>query len=97
MAGLITGVSRIVYGHTHIVRHEVIGAIEHLNSGTWSPAFLDVECERPVGQKTFVWIFPGEQGLREAKVMQIKDGQMTEVFAHLGGRADRQRMEDEIE
>lgn len=52
LAALITKVSRICYGHTHIVRHEIIGAVEHLNSGTWSPAFLDVECERPVGQKT---------------------------------------------
>jgi hypothetical protein len=94
MAGLITGVARIVYGHTHIVRHEVIGAIEHLNSGTWSPAFLDVECEKPVGQKTFVWIYPVEGSAREAKVLQIKDGQVTEVFALSGGRADRQQLDE---
>jgi len=92
-AGLITKVSRIVYGHTHVVRHEVIGAIEHLNSGTWSPAFMDVECEKPVGQKTFVWIYPGDAG-RDAKVYQIKSGVISEVFAAAGGKADRQKLEE---
>lgn len=89
LSAMITKVSRIVYGHTHIVRHEMIGAIEHLNCGTWSPAFLDVECEKPIGQKTFVWIFPGEQGQREAKVFQIRDGSASEVFATSGGKTDR--------
>jgi UDP-2,3-diacylglucosamine pyrophosphatase LpxH len=92
LTGMITKVTRVVYGHTHIVRHEMIGAVEHLNSGTWSPAFLDVECERPIGQKTFVWIYPGENG-RQAKVCQIRDGVVSEVFATSGGRADRQKLE----
>jgi len=81
MASIITKVNRIVYGHTHVVRHENIGGIEHLNSGTWSPAFLDVECEKPIDQKTYVWIFSGEKGHREAKVFQFKDGREFEVFA----------------
>ncbi len=81
MAGLITKVSRIVYGHTHHVRHEMIGAIEHLNSGTWSPAFLDVECEKPIGQKTFVWISPATKENREASVKQIRNGEVTDVFS----------------
>lgn len=92
LAGLITKTSRIVYGHTHIVRHETVGAIEHLNSGTWSPAFLDVECEKPVGQKTYVWIYPGEGDRRAAKVYQFKNGVEHEVFA-TGGKADRVRLE----
>ncbi|MEK6554032.1 MAG: hypothetical protein AABZ31_02230 [Bdellovibrionota bacterium] len=97
LAGLITKVSRVVYGHTHIVRHEIVGPIEHLNSGTWSPAFLDVECEHPVGQKTYIWIAPAEEVgpggelTRDAKVFQFKNGQEHEVFAS-GGRADRQLM-----
>jgi len=95
LAGLITKVSRIVYGHTHIVRHEIIGAIEHLNSGTWSPAFLDIECKKPVGQKTFILIEPGPEGVREARVQQIRDGQVSEVFAAVGGRTDRQKMSDQ--
>lgn len=90
LTGLITKVSRVVYGHTHLVRHEIIGPIEHLNSGTWSPAFLDVECEKPVGQKTYVWISPGLEG-REAKVFQFKNGREHEIFAS-GGRSDRQHM-----
>lgn len=58
MSSRITKVRRIVYGHTHLPRHEMIGAVEHLNSGCWSPAFLDVECTKALDQKTFVWISP---------------------------------------
>lgn len=36
----------------------MIGGIEHLNSGTWSPAFKDVECTKAIDQKTCVWIEP---------------------------------------
>ena len=79
MASAITGVNRIVFGHTHQVRHEIIGPVEHLNSGCWSPAFLDVECTKPIDQKTFVWIYPSDSsGIRVASVkkfdeMMIKD------------------------
>ncbi len=93
LTGLIANVTRVVYGHTHVVRHEMIGPIEHLNSGTWSPAFLDVECEKPIGQKTFVWIQPGANGLREARVYQIQNGVVSEVFgAASGGKADREQL-----
>ncbi|MCB0362550.1 MAG: hypothetical protein KDD35_07505, partial [Bdellovibrionales bacterium] len=81
MASMITKVNRIVYGHTHVVRHEIIGNVEHLNSGTWSPAFLDVECEQPIDQKTFVWISPGYKVQREARVYQFKEGKPIEVFS----------------
>lgn len=54
--GAITKVNRVVFGHTHIPRHEIVGAIEHLNSGTWSPAFTDVECTQSVDKKTYIWI-----------------------------------------
>ncbi|MEI7974315.1 MAG: hypothetical protein WCH11_08095, partial [Bdellovibrio sp.] len=54
----ITHRNRIIYGHTHLPRHEMIGGIEHLNSGTWSPAFKDVECTKAIDQKTCVWIEP---------------------------------------
>jgi UDP-2,3-diacylglucosamine pyrophosphatase LpxH len=78
MAGMITGVKRIVFGHTHILRHEMIGAIEHLNPGTWSPAFLDIECTQFQGQKAFVWICPsGEENIRQAKLLNIKDNQVS--------------------
>lgn len=93
LASLITKVSRIIYGHTHVARHEIIGAVEHLNSGTWSPAFLDVECKKPIGQKTFVFIRPDNAGGREANVYQIKNAKVHAVFASQGGKADRQKLE----
>lgn len=74
MESEITGAKRIIYGHTHIVRHEFRGPVEHLNSGTWSPAFKDVECQFPLDQKTFIWISPQDEGLdREAQVFKFKD------------------------
>ncbi|MGZ3773722.1 MAG: metallophosphoesterase [Pseudobdellovibrionaceae bacterium] len=74
MASAITKVQRIVFGHTHHTRHEMIGSVEHLNSGCWSPAFLDVECTKPIDQKTFVWIFPSEQGSRQAELLKFENG-----------------------
>ena len=72
---LITGAARVVYGHTHIPRHETIGAVEHLNSGTWSPAFLDVECTRSMDLKTFVWIEPApDKSTRVASLLTYKSG-----------------------
>jgi UDP-2,3-diacylglucosamine pyrophosphatase LpxH len=76
----ITKTRRVIYGHTHVVRHEVIGAVEHLNSGTWSPGFLDVECTRPYGNKTFVWINPREDGSREAQVLNFELGRVSKAF-----------------
>lgn len=81
MASAITKVKRIVFGHTHHVRHEMIGSVEHLNSGCWSPAFLDVECTDPLDQKTFVWISPTESGGRQADVFKFVDGK-SEVLTH---------------
>lgn len=73
MASAITRVKRIVFGHTHLVRHEMIGPVEHLNSGCWSPAFLDVECTKPVDQKNFIWISPDGEGARKAEVQPFRD------------------------
>jgi UDP-2,3-diacylglucosamine pyrophosphatase LpxH len=74
MASAITKVNRIVYGHTHLIRHEMIGSVEHLNSGCWSPAFLDVECTRALDQKTYVWLRPGLHQQRQAELF-IYDGE----------------------
>lgn len=74
MASAITKVNRIIYGHTHHSRHEMIGAVEHLNSGCWSPAFLDVECTKPLDQKTFIWISSLENGTRRAQLMKFLEG-----------------------
>jgi len=70
----ITRVKRVVYGHTHHARHEIVGEVEHLNSGCWSPAFLDVECTKPYGKKTYVWIEPGEEDRRVAQLREFKRG-----------------------
>ncbi len=69
----ISKVRRIVYGHTHRLRHEIIGVVEHLNSGTWSPAFLDVECTKSLSKQTCVWIEPGPDGKRIASLLEYKD------------------------
>jgi len=81
----ITGVSRIIYGHTHVPRHETIGAVEHLNSGTWSPAFLDVECTKSFDQKTFIWIEPSgtDESARTASLMTYKNGK-AQIFRGSG-------------
>lgn len=79
MSGLITHVTRVIYGHTHEVRHEMIGGMEHLNSGTWSPAFSDVECTIAQDTKTFLWIYP-EGANRSAKVFKFENDQVIEYF-----------------
>ena len=78
-SGLITNVTRVVYGHTHDVRHELIGGMEHLNSGTWSPAFADVDRTVSQDSKTFLWIYPGEAN-RSAKVFKVDDQGISDFF-----------------
>jgi UDP-2,3-diacylglucosamine pyrophosphatase LpxH len=76
MTAVITKTKRVVYGHTHHTRHEIIGSVEHLNSGTWSPAFEDVEYKKPIiDQRSFVWISPGESGKdsgRKAELLKFE-------------------------
>lgn len=85
MASAITRVKRIIYGHTHAVRHEMIGAVEHLNSGCWSPAFLDIECTKPIDQKTYVWIAPTESGERQAELYRFLEGR-SQLYSATGSR-----------
>jgi len=86
MSSAITQTHRIVYGHTHVIRHEIIGAIEHLNPGSWSPAFLDVECTKPIGQKSFVWIQPGSDDIRESHVYQFSGSSSVGLAGRTGLR-----------
>ncbi|MCB0378490.1 MAG: metallophosphoesterase [Bdellovibrionales bacterium] len=81
-AGMITKTSRVIYGHTHEVRHELIGGVEHLNSGTWSPAFEDVECTKSEDAKTFIWIEPQKED-RRAQVFQMVGDQAQPFFRAL--------------
>lgn len=70
----IAQVKRVVYGHTHIARHEYYGFVEHLNSGTWSPAFTDVECTESYERNHYVWIAPSVETpeVRKAHLLQFK-------------------------
>ena len=78
-SGLICDVGRVIYGHTHEVRHELLGAVEHLNSGTWSPSFADVECTVAHDSKTYIWIEPGPSQ-RLAKVLKVEKEGVKEFF-----------------
>ena len=90
MTSRIARVKRIIYGHTHVYRHEHIGNIEHLNSGAWSPMFLDVECTKPFGKKTFILIKPTGSGKdRTASLHEFKDGSSQPLFG-------RQRNEERL-
>lgn len=89
MASTITNVYRVIYGHTHQIRHEMIGAVEHLNSGCWSPAFLDVECTKSIDQKTFVWIEPTENNQRQAHLLIFKNGESQEISRRVAGTGSK--------
>jgi UDP-2,3-diacylglucosamine pyrophosphatase LpxH len=62
VAARIAGVSRVVQGHTHREGHHRMSEIEYLNTGTWSPAYRDVECTEAFGRKCFAWIKPPAGG-----------------------------------
>lgn len=64
----ITGVRRVVLGHTHIERHTWVEGVELLNPGTWSPAFSDVACTQRVGRACYVHLRPKDDGGRDASV-----------------------------
>ncbi len=64
----ITRARRVVYGHTHILMHKNIAGVEHLNAGTWSPAFTDIECTESILQRGYVWI---EQTLLDERRAQL--------------------------
>lgn len=77
----ITGVERVVVGHTHTEGFIDVGGVELINCGTWSPAFKDIECTIPLGQKCFVWIRP-EAGRekRFAELLVWKEGKGSVLF-----------------
>jgi hypothetical protein len=66
-------VSRVVQGHVHLARHTYTEGVEYMNTGTWSPAYRDVECTQPYGRKCFAWIKPGEDGKRVAELYEWKE------------------------
>jgi hypothetical protein len=58
----ITGMKRVVMGHTHEPMALDVGEVEYLNGGFWSAAFADPECTMRQGTQTYVWIRPGPEG-----------------------------------
>lgn len=75
----LTGTQRVVYGHNHHAAHVFLNGIEHLNSGTWSPAFRDIECKQPIGRQTFVWITPQTSGMRKAELFEFLRGKAAKI------------------
>ena len=61
----ITGVRRVVFGHTHVPERRVVGGVDLLNCGFWSPAFAEPECVSRIGTQTFVRIRPRKPGSSE--------------------------------
>ncbi len=78
---MVTGVKRIVYGHTHVAVHAFYGGVEHLNSGTWSPAFTNVECTETSERNTFVWISPTNEDptVRKAELLPFSSRQAENI------------------
>jgi UDP-2,3-diacylglucosamine pyrophosphatase LpxH len=73
LSARITRVKRIVQGHTHLEGHQQVEAVEVLNTGTWSPAYHDVECKQPYGRKCFAWIKPVNGIDRQAELYEWKN------------------------
>ena len=85
IAAQIARVSRVVHGHTHQERHHFFQSVEIINTGTWSPAYLDVECTKPYGRKCFAWIRPNESGSgRTAELVEWKDPGLEVISAEKG-------------
>jgi UDP-2,3-diacylglucosamine pyrophosphatase LpxH len=76
LSAQICQVKRIIQGHTHRELHHMVHGIELLNTGTWSPAYRDVECTEAYGRKCFAWIHPNQEnpsGPRVADLFEWKD------------------------
>ena len=81
IAARIARVNRVVQGHTHLEKHRRLeDGVEYLNTGTWSPAYHDVECTQPYGRKCFAWIRPGAaDGTERAATLYEWKGDHAEV------------------
>jgi UDP-2,3-diacylglucosamine pyrophosphatase LpxH len=75
----IAQVKRVIQGHVHLAQHSRNEGIEYLNTGTWSPAYRDVECTQPYGKKCFAWVKPGPlEGQRIAELYEWKEDRTAE-------------------
>lgn len=80
--GAITETTRVVFGHTHHVKHEILGSIEYLNPGSWSPYFEDVECTKMLTRYAFIIIRKEDEleGKRASRVLEWKGDHYTDYF-----------------
>lgn len=89
----IARVKRVIMGHTHRARREVVHGVEYFNTGHWSPAYADAACTQPLGRNAFAWLAPAPEGPRTAELRVFADGRSTvyapseappPLLAHLG-------------
>ncbi len=66
----ITGIRRIVNGHTHEASHSMFGDIEYFNTGFWSAPCINIDCSRREQNRHFVWLRPKSSQEREAVLGQ---------------------------
>lgn len=81
--GILTSTNRIVFGHTHITKHELIGSIEYLNPGSWSPIFKDIECKEPLTKYAYIKIVPDG----EARSASLKEWVAGEELDYYSGKS----------
>lgn len=77
---ILTGTSRVIFGHTHAVRHELVGSVEYLNPGSWSPIFKDIECREPLTKYAYIKISPGAKG-RVASLKEWIEGKEKDYYS----------------
>jgi hypothetical protein len=70
IAARIAKVHRVIQGHTHKETFTRIGNVDYFNTGTWSPAYHDLECKEPYGKKCFAWIHP-EMDKPESRICEL--------------------------
>ncbi len=85
LSAQIAKVQRVVHGHTHLAMHAMVEGIEYLNTGTWSPAFRDVECMQPYGKKCFAWIRPKQSNRTEREALLFEWGDRGAILIENAG------------
>lgn len=77
---ILTKTRRVIFGHTHEVKHEIIGSVEHLNPGSWSPVFKDLECTQALTRYAYIKIKMGPEG-RIAYLNEWKGGENLDYYS----------------
>ncbi len=72
-------VKRVIQGHTHILANKLVGDVQYINTGAWTPLFHDAECSKAYGRKPFAWITQNADGTSSAELHQWKDGKIIKI------------------